>query len=102
MAPGPRKPQKGDKNMNITEKVITLKELEQFADEIAAEIEGIKDEIKREMESQGTDEMTVGVFKIRWKEVTSKRFDSKRFKAEHEDMYTAYQKESKSKRFTIQ
>lgn len=87
--------------IELNKKVTELKELEQYMKEVEAEIEAIKDEIKAEMTNRNTDEMTSGVFTIRWKEVTSKRFDSKRFKAEHEEMYEAYQKESKSKRFTI-
>lgn len=87
--------------IELNNKVMELKELEQYAEEIAAEIETLKDTIKRELETRGTDEMTVGVFKVRWKEYKSSRFDSKRFKAEHADLYEEYKKESTAKRFTI-
>jgi predicted phage-related endonuclease len=88
--------------VELNKKVTEIKELEQYAKEIQAEIDGLKDEVKAEMDRQGADEITVGVLTVRWKEVVSHRFDSKRFKADHEDMYTAYTKENKSKRFTIQ
>lgn len=88
--------------IELNNKVMELKELEQFADEIAAEIEALKDQIKKEMADRNTDEMTVGVFTVRWKEYESSRFDSKKFKADHADMYEAYKKTSTSKRFTIQ
>lgn len=87
--------------IELNNKVMELKELEQYAKEIAAEIDGIKDEIKAEMTDRGTEEMTVGVFTVRYKEVTQNRFDSKRFQADHGDLYREYQKASTSKRFTV-
>lgn len=88
--------------IELNNKVMELKELEQYAQEVNAEIEAIKDEIKKEMADRNTDEMTVGVFTVRWKEYESSRFDSKKFKADHADMYEAYKKTTKSKRFTCQ
>lgn len=82
-------------------KVTELKELEQLAKEIESEMEAIKDEIKGELTRQDREEMTAGVFTIRWKPVTSKRFDSRKFKEEHADLYGAYQKVQTSRRFTI-
>ena len=87
--------------IELNRKVTELKELEQYAKEIEAEIESIKDQIKAEMTARDTDEMTSGVFTIRWKEVTSSRFDGKKFKAEHEELYKAYQTKTTTKRFTI-
>ena len=87
--------------IELNKKVTELKELEQYAKEIEAEIEAIKDQIKAEMTARNTEEMTSGVFTIRWKEVTQKRFDGKAFKADHEDLYEEYRKETKQKRFTI-
>lgn len=40
-------------------------------------------------------------YKIYWKSYTTKRFDSKRFKAEHPDLFEQYVKESKSRKFTV-
>ena len=88
------------KNELLT-KVRELKELQQMADELTAEIESLKDELKAEMTVEGKDEMTVDVFVLRYKAVSTSRFDSKAFKAQHSDLYTAYTKTSTSKRFTI-
>lgn len=88
--------------IEMNNKVMELKELEQFAAEIAEEIEAIKDELKAEMTRRGKDELTVGVFKVRWKEYESKRFDSKGFQKDHGDLYEAYKKPTVTKRFTIQ
>ena len=86
--------------IELNNKVTELKELKQYAKEIEAEITGLEDEIKREMEARGEEEMTVGVFTVRYKTVESSRFDSKRFKLDHADLYKEYQKKTVTKRFT--
>ncbi|PEP80710.1 hypothetical protein CN581_14555 [Bacillus toyonensis] len=40
-------------------------------------------------------------YKVYWKSYTTNRFDSKRFKAEHPDLYEQYAKESQSRKFTV-
>lgn len=87
--------------MEINAKVTELKELEAMQAEITAEMDAIKDQLKAEMARRRTDEMSVGVFKVRYKVVTSKRFDSKAFKASHGDLYGQYLKETTTKRFTV-
>lgn len=82
-------------------KVRELKELKAMQEELNAEITSIEDEIKAEMLSQGTDEITVDVFKIRYKTVESKRFDSSAFKATHADLYNQYTKTTTCKRFSV-
>lgn len=47
-------------SIEIISKIETLKEYEAIAAEAAAMIESIKDEIKRHMDTQGVDELTVG------------------------------------------
>lgn len=86
--------------IELNNKVTELKELKQYAKEIEAEITGIEDELKREMEARGEEEMTVGVFTVRYKTVESSRFDSKRFKLDHADLYKEYLKKTVTKRFT--
>lgn len=85
----------------LTAKVRELKELKSMQDELAAEITAIEDEIKAVMLSSGTDEMTVDVFKIRYKLVESKRFDSTAFKATHADLYNQYTKTTTCRRFSV-
>ena len=85
----------------LLKKVRELKELQQMADELTTEIESLKDELKAEMTAEGKDEMTIDVFTLRYKSVSTSRFDSKAFKAQHSDLYAAYTKTSTSKRFTI-
>ena len=88
-------------NNELLTKVREMKELQQMADELTTEIESLKDELKAEMTQQNTDELKVDVFTIRYKTVSTSRFDTKTFKAQHSDLYTAYTKATTSKRFTI-
>lgn len=85
----------------LTSKVRELKELKAMSEELDAEITAIEDTIKAEMTAQGVDEMAVDVFKIRWKTVTSSRFDTAAFKKTHADLYSQYAKATESRRFTV-
>lgn len=85
----------------LTSKVRELKELKAMAEELAAEITSIEDEIKAEMTARNTEEMTVDVFKVRWTKVTSNRFDTTAFKKTHGDLYEQYTKTTESRRFSI-
>lgn len=85
----------------LTAKVRKLKELKTFADELATEITAIEDELKAEMTAQNVEEMTVDVFKHRYKAVTSNRFDSKAFQATHAELYAQYTKPTTYRRFSV-
>ena len=85
----------------LAAKVRDLKGLKQMAEELAAEIEAIEDEIKAEMTARGVAEMLVDVFKVRWTKVLSKRFDTAAFKATHAELYGQYVKEVETRRFSV-
>lgn len=87
--------------MEITSKIETLKEWEELAQQAADMIEGIKDELKRLMESQGAEELQAGQYIVRYTTVLSNRFDSTAFKKEHGEMYKLYTKQVTSRRFTV-
>lgn len=55
----------------MTNKVRELKELKAMADELAAEITAIEDSIKADMTAQDVEEITVDVYKVRYKTVSS-------------------------------
>lgn len=82
-------------------KIRELRELRRMADEIATEIETLQDAIKSEMTARNTDTLTGTDWKVTWKAVTSKRFDSAAFKKTHGELYEQYTKETTSKRFLI-
>ena len=87
--------------IEMTNKVKTIKELEALIAEAQQEAEAIKDEIKAEMTAQGVDEIAVDIFKVRYKVVTSSRFDSKSFKSKYADLFNEYSKTTESRRFSI-
>ena len=85
----------------ITTKIKSLQELEELIEEAKAEAEALRDEIKAEMLSRGTEEMTAGQYIIRWTSVLSNRFDTTGFKKMYGDLYKQYTKQIASRRFSI-
>lgn len=78
-----------------------LKELKVMQEELQTEMKAIEDRIKAEMKAQNVNELQVGIFKIRWVDVTSNRFDTTSFKKIYADLYNQFLKQSNSKRFSI-
>ena len=87
--------------IEITAKIEALRKLESLIEEAKAEAEAIRDEIKSEMLTQDTEEMTAGQYIVRWTAVLSNRFDTTAFKKVMPDVYKAYTKQVSSRRFTI-
>lgn len=85
----------------ITSKIAALKEWEALAAEAAAEIESLKDAIKKEMEARGVEELEAGQYIARFTTVLSNRFDTVTFRREHSAMYQQYTKTTTSRRFSI-
>lgn len=85
----------------LSAKVRELKELEALADELAAEMEAIKDSIKAEMTALETDEMTVDVYKVRWKLVQSKRLDTAALKKVLPELAQHFTKTTETRRFSV-
>lgn len=87
--------------IELTGKVKELKELKIMAEELAAEITAIENIIKAEMTAMQTDEMIIGEYKIRWKEVVSKRFDTTAFRKVYANLYEEFLKAASTRRFSI-
>lgn len=85
----------------LTTKIRELKELQALIDEATAEADAIKDELKAHMTSEGKDELTVDVYKVRYTVVKGTRFDSAAFKKTHADLYAQYSKRTETKRFSV-
>ncbi len=87
---------------NIEAKAKELLELESFMNEINAQAEAIKDELKAELTNRGVEELQAGEHIVRWVQVLSSRFDTKKFKEKMgEDVYKAFTREVPSKRFAV-
>ena len=85
----------------LISKIEYLQELEGFMDEIKAEADGIRDDIKAMMLEEGTEQLEPGAYIVRWTSVLSNRFDATAFKKIYGDLYKAFTKQVASKRFTI-
>ena len=71
-------------------------------EEIKAQAEAIKDEIKNEMTERNIDEMQIEDYIVKYIDVLTTRFDTKRFKEQlGEATYNAFTKQVSSKRFSI-
>ena len=85
----------------IIKKIDTLRELESFIDELNAEAEAVKDELKALMLERGVEELEAGAYILRYSSVSSNRFDTTAFKKIYGDLYKAFTKQVSSKRFSI-
>lgn len=89
-------------NNEMLRKVELLTEYETAIEEMKAEAEEIRNSIKAEMDARGTEELQIGQFIVRFTNVVSSRFDTKRFKEKFgADVYKAFTKEVQSRRFSI-
>ena len=70
-------------------------------EELQAEAEALTDKLKGAMIDQGAEVLTGNGWKASWKNVSCSRFDSKAFKTDHSDLYTAYSKPTTTCRFLI-
>lgn len=87
---------------DIIAKVREIKSLQQLIEEATAEVETLKDELKDYMKSEGAEEITADLYKVRLQKVSSNRFDTTAFKKNHADLYERYCKTTTTTRFTIQ
>ena len=83
----------------LTEKVKELKSLQTLIEEATAEVEGIKDELKKEMGE--AEEIRVGDYKVRYTTVTSSRVDTVALKKALPDIAEAFTRTSVTRRFSI-
>lgn len=87
--------------IEITNKIVELRELENMMEELKAEIETLKDAIKREMDSRGVEELEAGQYIARFTTVVSNRLDTTALKRENNAIYQRYVKQTTSRRFSI-
>lgn len=85
----------------LQNRIRRLQILERQQAEIEAEKAKLKEEVRKDMEKKGIDQVKTDNFIVRCKKIISNRFDFKRFRAEHEDLYKSYQKQQETMRFTV-
>lgn len=82
-------------------KIEKMNEWEEMIAEAQAEVNLLKDSIKAEMAERETEELEAGSYIVRYKTVSTSRFDSTSFKKTYEDLYKAFLKQTTSRRFSI-
>lgn len=82
-------------------KVNKIKELEKQINELKAVQDKLKEDVKKGMSSDGIEELEVGDYVVRYKAVTSNKFDGKAFQKAHEKLYKMFCNPSVTMRFTI-
>ena len=85
----------------IENRIKKLRAIEAQQKELEAQAEAIKAELKADLEEKGVEELKTANFVLRWKEIVSSRIDSKSFKADHADLYSAYSKATTTTRFVL-
>ena len=78
-----------------------LLEVRAMIRELEAEAEALTDQIKAAMVERGTESLEGDGWKASWKNVESRRFDSRSFKHDHSDLYDQYSRETTTTRFLI-
>lgn len=85
----------------LESKVSQLRELRRMQDELAAEITATEDELKAYMTANNADTLHGPSFKITWKEVTSRRLDSKALKAAAPTIWEQFTRNTTTRRFIV-
>lgn len=85
----------------LKEALKAYKEYQRLAEELAAEMDGIKDEIKAELTRRGVDELTAGEYRVTWKAVTSTRVDTAALKMALPDVAERFSKTTTAKRLCV-
>lgn len=85
----------------MEEKVLKLKELKARRDVLDTKIDALETQIKGIMTETNTYEFIGENWKVTWNTVSSNRFDSSKFRADHPDLYEGYKKLTESRRFSI-
>lgn len=90
--------------MSTSELNTTARELmsvRQMIEALEAEAQALTDKLKAAMVDQGTEVLQGDGWKATWKNVSSSRFDSKSFKADHADLYGQYSRQTTTTRFVL-
>lgn len=88
-------------NVELLGKLQELKAIRAELEALEVQEAALIDEIKAEMLSRGVDTVSVGTYKVMWSKFTTRRFDTKAFRNEHEDLYDKFLVEAPSSRFTV-
>lgn len=87
--------------MNIDSIMKELAEYIRMGEQIAATVDGLKDQLKEIMQAQGVDTLTGTEHKATYKAVTSSRIDTSALKRDMPAVAAQYSKTTETRRFTF-
>ena len=87
--------------MTVNEIMSSLAEYMRIADETAAIIDGLKDQLKAAMQAAGTDTIIGAEHKASYKTVVSSRIDTAALKKALPEVAKEYTRTTETKRFTF-
>ena len=87
--------------MNINDTMKELAEYIRLGEEVAANIEALKDELKAYMQERGTDTIAGNEHKASYKTVTTSRIDSSALKKAAPELAAQYTKTTETRRFVF-
>ncbi len=87
-------------NRMINNRINKLFDLEAKKRELETQIDALKTELQQDMLSKDVDSVDTGKFIVRWTEVMSNKLDTKKFKADHADMFDLYSVPVNYRRFS--
>lgn len=87
--------------MNIDSIMKELAEYIRMGEQIAATVDGLRDQLKQVMQERGVDTLIGTQHKACYKAVTSSRIDTKALKQELPEVAAKYSKTTETKRFTF-
>lgn len=87
--------------IELLAKIELLNKYEAMVEEMKAQADTIRNEIKAEMDARELEEMIAGQYIVRYTAVLSNRFDTTAFKKVMPEIYKAYTKQVSSRCFTI-
>ena len=82
-------------------RVSTYFDLQAQIEELQAQAEAIKDQLKAVMVDKTVEELEGHGWRATWHNTTTTRLDTTAFKKAHADLYTAFSKTTTSTRFTL-
>ena len=87
--------------MDINALMAELAQYIRMGEQIAATVDGLKDQLKQIMQEQNTDTLTGTEHKATYKAVTSSRVDTTALKKDMPDVAARYTKTAETRRFTF-
>ena len=88
-------------NKELVKNITKIKELKRLKKQLEDEISACEEILKSEMKVRRKDTLSLSGWTLKIQEVTSKSFDSKRFKNDFAELYNNYVNDKISSRFYI-